>query len=236
MNRSAQGFLLVVVVVGMWFLGCSPTGPKSANTVTDIDGNVYHTVTIGSQVWMVENLKTTRYNDGTTIPSVTNDTTWWALATPGYCWYHDSVSYGATYGALYNWYAVATGKLAPTGWHVATDADWTTLTAYVGGDSVAGEKLKEAGTAHWFSPNMFPGVTPTPNAIGTNNYGFTALPGGFRGANGFVNVGGDAYWWTAMINDTVWDRYMGFYTSVVARGEYDFNYRFGFSVRCVRDN
>ena len=107
--------------------------------VVDIDGNVYHTVTIGTQVWMVENLKTTKYNDGTAIPLVTDNTAWGALTTPGYCWYNnDSATYKNTYGALYNWYAVNTGKLAPTGWHVPTDSEWTVLTTYLGGQSVAG--------------------------------------------------------------------------------------------------
>ena len=105
--------------------------------VVDIDGNVYHTVTIGTQVWMVENLKTTRYNDGTAIPLVTDGTAWAALTTPGYCWYNnDSATYKNTYGALYNWYAVNTGKLAPTGWHVPTDSEWTVLTTYLGGESL----------------------------------------------------------------------------------------------------
>ena len=102
---------------------------NTVNTVTDKDDNVYHTVTIGTQTWMAENLKTTKYNDGTAIPLVTDSTAWTSLLTPAYCWYnYDATTYKNTYGALYNWYAVNTGKLAPIGWHVATDAEWTTLT------------------------------------------------------------------------------------------------------------
>ena len=100
----------------------------SPPNVTDINGNVYHTVMIGNQVWMVENLKTTKYKDGTAIPNVTDNNAWSALSTPAYCWYNnDAATYKSTYGALYNWYAVNTGKLAPAGWHVATDAEWTKL-------------------------------------------------------------------------------------------------------------
>jgi hypothetical protein len=108
--------------------------------VTDIDGNIYSTVTIGTQTWMKQDLKTTRYNDGAAIPLVTDNTAWAALTTPGYCLYNNTNNADSirTFGALYNWYAVNTGKLAPTGWHVATDAEWTTLTTYLGGTTVAG--------------------------------------------------------------------------------------------------
>jgi uncharacterized protein (TIGR02145 family) len=145
------------------------TTDVETNTVTDIDGNIYHTVTIGTQVWMVENLKTTKYRNGDPIPNVTGNA-WAALTTGAYCWYNnDAATYKATYGALYNWYAVADSRnIAPTGWHVPTDAEWTTLTTFLGGESVAGGKLKETGTNHWTSPNTG----------ATNETGFTALPGG----------------------------------------------------------
>jgi len=126
----------------------------TAGKVTDIDGNVYDTVKIGTQIWIIENLKTTKYNDGTSIPMVTDSAAWINLTTPGYCWHKNtSASYKNTYGALYNWYAVNTGKLAPKGWHVPSDAEWTTLITYLGGDSIAGGKMKETGMSHWFSPN-----------------------------------------------------------------------------------
>ncbi len=155
-------FFIIVVFI---FSGCkkdneNPVTP-AAGTVTDNDGNVYHTVAIGKQVWMAEDLKTTKYNDGTPIPLVTDGTAWVNLNTPGCCWYNnDADTYKATYGALYNWYAVNTGKLAPAGWRVASDADWKTLemslgmtqtqadsTDYRGTDE--GGKLKESGTMHW---------------------------------------------------------------------------------------
>src|SRR4029078_12512714 len=125
-------------------------------TVTDIDGNVYHTVTIGTQVWMVENLKTTKYRNGdligTTIPATLDIS---SESTPKYQWaYKGEESNVATYGRLYTWYAVADSRnVCPTGWHVPSDAEWTTLTTYLGGESVAGGKLKENGTVHWESPN-----------------------------------------------------------------------------------
>ena len=140
--------------------------PDDPNIVKDIDGNIYHTVTIGNQVWMVENLKTTRYNDGTAIPNVTDSSVWSKLSTPAYCWYNnDASSYKATYGALYNWYAVNVQKLCPKGWHVASNAEFYALNSFLDGEC---GKLKEAGTIHWYSPNKG----------ATNETGFTALPGG----------------------------------------------------------
>jgi len=196
-------------------------------TVTDIDGNMYHTVTIGTQVWLVENLKTTKYRNGDPIPNVTANSSWATLATGAYCWYINDVENKATYGALYNWYAVADNRhLAPTGWHVPTDAEWTTLTDYVGA-GVAGGKLKETGTSHW--------ITPNEGAINSN--GFTALPGGYRGYNDgtFYSVGYFGFWW----NSTVYDA-----LDVLSRGiandtgndfGYHGNKKYGMSVRCVKD-
>ena len=202
------------------------------STLTDIDNNHYRIVQIGSQVWMAENLKTTKYNDGTAIPLVTDSTAWLNLTTPGYCWYNnDAATYKNTYGALYNWYVVNTGKLAPTGWHVPTDAEWTILTTYLGGDSIAGGKMKstgtiEAGTGLWYSPNTG----------ATNESGFTAVPAGFRDGNGtFSNIGGYGYWWSSSEDYTTnaWLRYLTYDNSNVYRID---NYEYaGFSVRCVRD-
>ena len=160
------------------------TCKKSENppvSVTDINGNVYNIVTIGTQTWMAENLKTTKYNDGTAIPNVTVDATWAALTTGAYSDYSNTPANSTTYGRLYNWYVVdnnpATkvasngGKnVCPTSWHVPTDAEWTILTTYLGGESIAGGKLKETGTAHWNSPNTG----------ATNETGFTTLPSGLR--------------------------------------------------------
>ena len=142
-------------------------GLANCGTVTDIDGNVYNTVTIGTQCWMLEDLKTTRYNDGTAIPNVTDYTAWGNLTTGA--WVYPSFNnpnYNSVYGKLYNWYAVGTGKLAPIGWHVPTDAELTILTTYLGGNNVAGGAMK--ATILWNSPNTG----------ATNSSGFTALPAG----------------------------------------------------------
>lgn len=195
---------------------------------TDFDGNTYNTVGIGSQVWLKQNLNTSRYNDGTAIPNIiTDNTTWAGLSTGARCYYNnDSVTYASTYGALYNWYTVNTGNLCPTGWHVPTDAEWSTLTTYLGGSSIAGGKLKEAGLDHWNSPNTG----------ATNSSGFTALPGGYRGYNGaFSGVDGYGYWWSSTEGNTtiayrIFMTYGGKQAVRIANPKYS-----GFSVRCLRD-
>jgi uncharacterized protein (TIGR02145 family) len=198
------------------------------NPIKDIDGNVYTDAMIGTQVWMRENLKTTKYNDGTTIPLVTDKTAWANLSTPGYCWYNnDATTYKTIYGALYNWYTVNTGKLCPTGWHVPTKDEWAILATYLGGESVAGGKLKETGTSHWLSPNT-----------GANNTsGFTALPGGYRYTAGeFDFVGMNGFWWSVNESTTDWayDRELDNDNSYY----WFFNdpKKAGFSVRCIKDN
>jgi uncharacterized protein (TIGR02145 family)/uncharacterized repeat protein (TIGR02543 family) len=196
--------------------------------ITDIDGNIYTEVTIGTQVWLVENLKTTRYRDGTAIARVTDPAEWEALSTTGYCWYNnDSSMYNADYGILYNWYAVSDARqIAPAGWHIPTDAEWSTIEAYLGGSSVAGGKLKEAGTAHWNSPNTG----------ATNESGFSAFPGGYRFVDGpFYSVGSLGNWWSATEYGAAdaWFRGLLYNYSDLYRS--DGNKGLGFSVRCVRD-
>jgi uncharacterized protein (TIGR02145 family) len=217
------------------FLNCNPTSSDNStnnnNTVTgtvkDKDGNVYHTVKIGTQTWTVENLKTTHYNDGTAIPKVTNTSSWGNLTTGAYCWYdNDSTTNKNTYGALYNWYAVNTGKLAPAGWHVPTDADWDTLSAYLGGDNVSGGALKDTGTTYWNSPNTG----------ATNSSGFSAIPGGYRSYNGsFNSIGYYGGWWSAAENfaSDAYSRYLNYDFSYLYRNDSLKSY--GFSVRLVRD-
>jgi uncharacterized protein (TIGR02145 family) len=195
-----------------------------ASTVTDIDGNVYHTVTIGSQVWMVENLKTTKFNDGTAIPLVTDAATWGNITSPRYCWYNNNSS---TNSALYNWYAVRAG-IAPVGWHVPTDSEWSILTTYLGGENLAGGKLKEAGLAHWDAPNTG----------ATNETGFSAIPGGSREWNGpFLSLYSSGWWWTSSSSSDgsfAWDRYMAANDAAVHRN-FSYNMGNGLSVRCIRD-
>ena len=223
--------IYILALFGVLFMLSSSCKKKdntpSHLTITDIDGNVYHTVTIGTQLWMVENLKTTKFNDNTAIPMVTDSTAWMNLITPGVCWYNnDAGAYKNTCGALYNSFAVNTGKLAPIGWHIPTDAEWTILTTYLGGDSIAGGKLKETGTTHWQSPNTG----------ATNETGFTAIPGGYRTSNGsFSRINYFGYWWSVSeaVTGYVWSR--GIYNNYnnVFRGNVSKND--GFSVRCLRD-
>jgi uncharacterized protein (TIGR02145 family) len=200
----------------------------ASGTVGDVDGNVYNTVIIGTQTWMAENLKTTKYNDGTSISLVTDGTAWSNLSTPGFSWYNnDAATNKDLYGALYNWYSVITGKLCPAGWHVPTDAEWTTLTTWLGGETIAGGKLKETGTTHW----------TTPNTGATNESGFTALPGGYRTSSGpFGNIGITGNWWSSTEEsppNSAWFRNMYNNFSVVTRGStLKWN---GMSVRCIKD-
>jgi uncharacterized protein (TIGR02145 family) len=200
---------------------------KGTQTITDIDGNVYHTVTIGTQTWLTENLKTTRFNDSTAIPLVTEKASWAYLTTPGYCWYNnDSLSYKSKFGALYNWYSVNTGKLAPKGWHVATADEWDLLTAFLGND-VAGGKLKGTGTLNWMSPNTG----------ATNDTGFSAFPGGGRGNDDgtFDNMGYIGFFWTSTMLDYTYGKFrsLGYNNSGV--GQSGSGKDNGLSVRCVKD-
>lgn len=200
-------------------------------TVTDIEGNTYKTIQIGTQTWMAENLKTTKFNDNTEIALVESETEWSGLTTPAYCWYNNNHSeYGNTYGPLYNWYVVNVitngGKnVCSTGWHVPSDTEWTTLTTYLGGESVAGGKLKETDIKHWDSPNIG----------ATNESGFTALPGGLR-YDDFCYLHWGGHWWSSSECDdyfTAWFRGIGYLDGGVTR--VDLHKKNGLSVRCVKD-
>lgn len=197
-------------------------------TMSDQDGNVYKTISIGSQTWMAENLKVTKYNNGATIPNVTNKTEWCNLTTGAYCYYdNDPVTYKVTYGALYNWHAVNSSNLCPTGWHVSTNAEWESLVSYLYGVDAAGADLKETGTIHWRSPNFG----------ATNDSGFTALPGGMLTSDyyWFIDIRQQGYWWTTTSYNVTkaWFCTMYYYDQTV------FNWYYlktsGFSVRCVKN-
>ncbi|MEI6143236.1 MAG: FISUMP domain-containing protein [Mariniphaga sp.] len=206
------------------------TSTASGSTVVDIDGNVYNTVTIGTQVWMVENLKTTKYRNGDPITNVTVDAAWSDLgygSAGAYCWYNnDAANYKSLYGALYSWYAVADSRnIAPIGWHVATDAEWTTLTDYLGGESIAGGKLKETGTTHWGSQNTG----------ATNSSGFTALPGGYRDLYGEFGGENKGNWWSSTYDTRYyWLRSLNYSSTNVIRDHFIVPW-WGFSVRCLAD-
>jgi uncharacterized protein (TIGR02145 family) len=199
----------------------------SYGTVTDIEGNLYKTIGIGSQTWMAENIKTTKYNDNTTILLVENNLEWKNLITPAYCWYNNDENNKYLYGALYNWYAVMTDKLCPQDWHVPTNEEWIILTDYLGGAQIAGGKMKEIGLIHWQDPNLG----------ADNSSGFTALPGEFRFNSGsFASIKlGD--WWTATQNESSipWNWNIGNSTAGIY-GRTDLTKAAGLSVRCVKNS
>lgn len=167
----------------------------SGGAYEDYDGNQYDSVIIGNQEWLIQNLKTTHYADGTAIPNLTADVAWNADTTGAYCWYDNDIGYKCPYGALYNWYAVdnasglvyfTKGGVVQTGWRIPTYADMLELGIDLGGASVAGGLMKEGGTTHWNSPNVG----------ATNASGFTGLPGGCRDSvSGFINFYADGFWW-----------------------------------------
>ena len=211
-------------------------------TVTDIDGNVYKTVKIGDQVWMAENLKVTHYRNGEPIPNVTVVNEWEYLTTGAQCSFDNNEANVAIYGRLYNWYAVNDSRgLAPAGWHVPSDAEWKQLEMHLGmsqsqADSIKGrgtnegDKLKENGTVHWESSNY--------HAPG--EYGFTALPGGYRSNIGTFYmtayvVGYIATFWSSTEYNSfhAWYRSLGTSPSIF-RDNCD--KQWGYSVRCVRDH
>ena len=195
-------------------------------TVTDIDGNTYNTVQIGNQVWMSENLKTSRYRNGGSIPNVTGNTAWGILTTGAWSYYNNDVSNNAIYGKLYNWYTTLGDTLCPTGWGVPTDTEWSTLTTYLGGESVAGGKMKTIGNAYWNDPNT--------GAI--NSSGFSVRPGGYRISDGsFVSIRFVAFFWSATEFDDygAWSRYLSTSFGNVSRSTSSKSV--GASVRCLRD-
>jgi uncharacterized protein (TIGR02145 family) len=195
--------------------------------VSDIDGNTYLPVTICNQTWTKSNLNVSRYRNGDVIPQVTDPNAWANLTTGAWCYYNNDPVNGQTYGKLYNWYAINdTRGIAPIGWHIPTDLELTTLTTNcLGGDGIAGGKMKEIGITHWL----------TPNAGATNISGFTALPGGFRNASGFNSIGIDGYFWSFSENDTTnaWYRILVYGNAGVGRSSTFKN--LGFSVRCIKD-
>lgn len=196
------------------------------DSVVDIDGNLYHAVAIGTQVWMVENLKTTKYRDGSPIPNVTDSTAWLLTTKGAYCDYNNDTTHSSTYGRLYNWYAVIdTRHIAPEGWHVPTHEEWNTLVQFLGGGTVAGGKLKEAGTAHWNSPNTG----------ATNDYGFSGLGAGTR-LSIFSGIGQEGTYWNASIWADTKDPWVTslFYNSKGA-GAVSYDEHNGLSVRCIKD-
>lgn len=211
---------------------------KVLDKVKDIDGNEYDYIKIGNQVWLAENLKTTKYNDGTAIPNITGAEAWKSQTTGAYCWYNNTKANGDTYGVLYNFYAVETNKLCPSGWHVPSDSEWTTLETYLINNgynydgSKTGNKIAKslASATGWYGNTDYYDYR--------NKTGFTAVPGGYRSTNGDCNgMGNIGYWWSSSVSSATnsWYRsmFLDYDNAGLSRGS--FNKVFGFSVRCVRD-
>jgi len=194
--------------------------------IKDYEGNNYTTVIIGSQTWMAENLKTTKFNDGTIISNITNSTEWGSLTSSGYCWYDNDIANKNISGALYNWFTVSTNKVCPTGWHVPNDSEWGILINYLGGIETAYIKLKEAGTGHW-------GYNPS-GPVADNESGFTAIPGGFRyktmNVTVFQSLKSSGLWWSSTESNYYSISYSPFYVYKGSLPKIS-----GLSVRCIKD-
>ena len=224
-NNCRYPLISLIVPFIILIIGCKQ---QQEGIVTDIDGNVYHTVRIGTQVWMVENLKVTRYQNGDLIPDVKDTAQWRYLPIGTYCSYNNEIQNTAVYGRLYNWYAVTDKRnIAPKGWHVPSFSEIELLIANLGGDTVAAGRMKEAGNSHWLYPNTGAGAQ---NSL-------IALPGGYRHSNdgSFHTMGSNGYWWTTTQSYEMyaWSRRVYSYFAN-AMNVHDYK-SFGFSVRCVKD-
>jgi uncharacterized protein (TIGR02145 family) len=199
-------------------------------TLTDIEGNQYSTQPIGNQIWMAENLKTTKLSDGTSIPNITDPALWGNLTSPAYCWYNnDEVVNKKTYGGLYNWYTVNTSKLCPAGWHVPNDSDWAKLITFFRGTDIAGGKLKNK--SGWRSADNY----------SNNESGFSGLPGGFVSYSGFQSLDIQASWWFSTISESSLLNAIKFANSLDILDGYPNAWSgseqlsFGLSIRCLKD-
>jgi uncharacterized protein (TIGR02145 family) len=201
---------------------------RGYSNLIDIEGNEYNVVQIGSQIWMTENLRTTTYNDGTPIPNITDNIAWANATTDGYSWYSNDIANKDPYGAIYNGYALESGKLAPEGWHVPTNEEWEQLADYLGGQDGAGGKLKDRGFDHWAEPNFG----------ATNQVGFNALGTGHRWWDGgFYGYRLTGHWWTSSPQEG----FPGKYQVRYVRSNDDFFYwthyprTNGYGIRLVKD-
>jgi uncharacterized protein (TIGR02145 family) len=226
MKKRFSSYILLLGLWTIFYTGCTKEN-KPPDPVTDIDGNTYKTVLIGTQIWMAQNLTTTRFSDGTEIPHIMSSTDWNNLTTPGYCCYNNDGEYNKdTYGALYNSYAVNTGKLCPTGWHVPEKEEWELLREFLGDTITGGNGLKETGTEHWASQNK-----------GTDNSsGFSALPSGIRYFEGtFSSINTFTSFWSATETGQNKQWYLSLYYGDASVQMSSISKKCGFSVRCVKD-
>ncbi len=227
-SKRLYGLLILLFILqNTVIVSCKKDSTKEEDltSVTDIEGNKYKVVVIGDQRWMAEDLKTTTLNDGTSINNITNNQQWSSTGTHAYCWYNNDNSNKNNFGALYNFWAVQTGKLCPSGWHVPADSEWMTLENQLGGDISAGGKLKESGTTFWNSPNT--GATNASN--------FNARGGGVRLVNGtYSEMKNYALWWTSSAGGGgAWFKSVNNQSSLLNTQSYNKNN--GLSVRCIKD-
>lgn len=217
--------IVLTALIAILTISCRKN-EDSGLLVTDIDGNTYHTITIGTQVWMAENLKTTKFRDGTAIPLVTESSTWRNATSPAFCEYNNNPAAPETYGRLYNWFAATDSHgICPAGWHIPSYSEWETLVTYLGGLDAAGKKLKESGISHWADPNK-----------ADNSSGFSALPGGYRNEQGnFFGSAQIGSFWCIREGDAVpsWSWYLYNYEERIF-SVYEENVR-GNSIRCIKD-
>jgi uncharacterized protein (TIGR02145 family) len=237
MKKQTKTMLYAFTMTGLCVLlssGCkkndtddttTPVAQVETGYVSDFDGNSYKTVKAGTQWWMAQDLKTTKLNDGTPIPVKPNNADWINTTEPAMCYYNNDSTNASTYGALYNYYTVTNTKICPIGWHIPTHQEWTTLATTLGGDEVAGGKMKETGTSHW----------NTPNTGATNDSKFTALPSGNRSDQGnYSGLHNYSLWWTCTpYSDGAWARNTSYGDGTTSQSCK--TPRNGLSVRCVRD-
>lgn len=218
--------LLGTIISLIFSFSCNKKdGPP--DPVTDIEGNTYKTIRIGDQVWMAENLKSAAFSDGAVITDISDDSEWSELTEPGLCWYNnDAVTNKDTYGALYNFYSVISGKLCPDGWHVPSRDEWQKLRDVLGDTLTGGGKLKEEGTLHW----------NTPNTGAVNSTGFTALPAGIRYFEGtFSSLSTFTSFWSSTESESNKGWYFSLFFSDAVAGMNRTSIKDGFSVRCLKD-
>src|SRR5271157_2385763 len=219
--------ILKSLLAGMFATSvCMAQGSTAGITVKDADGNVYHTIKIGNQVWTVENLRTTKFNDGSAIPLVTGSASWKNHTTAGYCWYANKIENKNRFGALYNWYAVNTPKLAPLGWHMPSDAEWDTFEhtliaqGYNYDAQTRGNKIAQSMAAKTYWMASTEGGTIGNNLAANNRSGFSALPGGCRGDDGsFSGVGDGGSWWSVTESGTsaAYYRYLSHFINALCK-------------------
>lgn len=232
MDRKTITLCQVFTLTAALFLNACQNSEREKTTgaaeiVIDIDGNKYHTITIGRQIWMADNLKVERFRNGDLIQNLKNGTEWENTTDPAYCYFRNEKKRNKSYGKLYNWHAVNDSRgLCPKGWHIPSDDEWQLLSDFLGGNEVAGDKMKAIGFKYWAEPN--PGAT--------NQSGFTALPCGGRDEYGeFITDKYGGHWWSTTADGSVdiWIRSIYFGYGSILRDSYHKNS--GFSVRCVKN-